>query len=816
MFQLKPITPRVQKMRARYRDTVPSICIARYRLITEFYQQNRSLTGVLKRAYAMKHIFENIPVRIDEGDIIVGAQGAVYRSAAIYPEYDLTSLPREIENGNITSRKYDPYTITKEDGDYILATADFWREESMGAKMRHYLLDGFVEHDGSGTTTHSALWGNSGPVGHFCTNYRAALHKGFAAIMAEAKAKMAQMEDDGIYGTEIDKYYFYKSIALVSEGMITLTKRYAAEAKRQAEECADAERKAELEMIADSLDCIMEKPCESFLDAVQCLYMYETCLALEGNMHGMSMGRIDQYLGEYYDRDIAAGRITPDYAQEIMDTFFLKIAEMNKFWGDGGEAGQPGYTSGQLMTLGGVDPKTGEDATNAVTYMMLQCSARLVLHDPPQALRVHKGTPRELWEAAIATTRICGGVPSFESDEVIIPALMDRGLSLESARDYCLIGCVEPGGTGDEWPACGGTGAASYWNMANALWLGINNGYNPMGATRFVYGKAEPAEPKQVGVPTGYLYEMETFEEVLEAYKKQTEFFVKWHVSCTNNFEYLARNIIPLPVVSATMEGCMEKGADVMWGGAKYNSTGIAGVGIGNVADSLQMIKHLCFDTKKCTTRELYDALIANWEGYDDLHAYIKNEAPHYGNGDPEVDKWARWASDVFAEAINRSTGPRGRYSAGLYPVTTNVGFGMRTAATPDGRKKGEPLADGISPVQQMDKNGPTGVLLSVGQIDHRKFPNGTLLNMKFSPSCFEGADSVDKLIALLKTYFFQLKGMEVQINVVSADTMRAAQKDPAAYKDLVVRIAGFSVYFVEMHRAGQNDLINRTELSLD
>jgi len=813
MYTLKPITDRVKKVRERYRNTEPQVCIARYKLLTEFYRSHPELTGVMKRAYAMKHIFDNIPLRVEDEDIIVGAQGTTFRSCAIYPEYTFGTIADEIKSGNISTRKYDPYLIDPADGQYILDTADFWRKECMGSKMSQYRLDGFDPHNGSGTTTHSLTFGSGGPVGHFCTGYNRAIRKGFGAIKAEADEKMRTMEEEGIYGSKIDTYYFYKSVSIVCEGMINLTKRYAAKVAEMAETETRPERKAELLRMAECLNWTVEKPARNFLEAVQGLYMYQTCLALEGNMHGMSWGRIDQYLGDFYEKDIADGTLTPEYAQEILDMFYLKIAEMNKFWGDAGENGQPGYTSGQLITIGGVDPATGEDATNEVTFMCLQCSGRLLLHDPPQALRVHKNTPAALWEAAIETTKLCGGVPSMENDEVIIPSLMDRGLSLESARNYCAIGCVEPGGTGDEWPACGGTGSASYFNMVNTLWLAINNGTNPMPVRNWRTNQV--FEPRQTGLSTGYLYEMTSMDEVVAAYKKQNDFFVKWHVNLTNNFEYLARNIIPLPVVSATMEGCMEKGADVMWGGAKYNSTGLAGVGIGNVADCLQMIDHLCFKAKKCTTRELYDALMNNWEGYEDLYDYVKNQAPHYGNGDPEVDKYANIAATIFAESVNNSTGPRGRWSAGIYPVTTNVAFGRQTAATPDGRKLGEPLADGISPVQQMDKNGPTCVLVSVGSIEQRQFSNGTLLNMKFSPSCMNGVDSIEKLCSLLKTYFFDMMGMEVQINIVSADTMRAAQKDPEAYKDLVVRIAGFSVYFVEMHRSGQNDLISRTELSM-
>ena len=281
-----------------------------------------------------------------------------------------------------------------------------------------------------------------------------------------------------------------------------------------------------------------------------------------------------------------------------------------------------------------------------------------------------------------------------------------------------------------------------------------------------------------------------------------------------NAFEYVAREVLPNPLVSATMEGCMEKGMDVMWGGAKYNSTGDSGVGIGNVADSLNIINHCVFEKKVCTARELYDAIKNNWEGYEDLRSYILNEAPHYGNGIPECDRFAAFAAQCFADAVNKLTGPRGRCSAGLYPVTTNVMFGMVTPATPDGRKKGEPLADGIAAPQGYDKNGPTAVISSVAAIKQTEFPNGTLMNLKFHPTALTGEDGWRKLMQLMQTYF-EMGGMELQINVISSDTLRDAQKNPDKHKNLVVRVAGFSAYFVELHPTGQNDLIRRTELMM-
>ena len=813
MYTLKPITVRVAKMREKYRDTAPEICTARYRLITEFYMANPDMTGILKRAKNLRNILYNIPVRIDDGEVIVGAQSGTYRACALYPENSVRWLKEEVENRFISTREIDPYILAEEDRDYILSTIDFWMKECMSAKTDAQILDEYKPIAGNGVTQFGPFGQTQSPVGHFCTGYNTAIRKGFGAIKAEAEQKMKELIDAALPGKTIDRYNFYRAVSIVCDGIIMLTKRYAKLAASMAADENDPARKKELEAMAECLDWTVEHPARNFHEAVQCLFMYQTALCLDANMHGMSFGRIDQYLGDYYEADLAAGRITPEYAQELMDLFYLKVAEMNKPWSYGATQANPGYTSGQLMTLGGVK-KDGSDATNAVTYMMLQTAGRLILHDPPQALRIHKNTPPELWEAAIETTKIAGGVPSFENDEVIIPALMSRGLSLEDARDNCLIGCVELAGCGTEWPACGGTGTESYMNLANALLLAINDGYTTQPMIN-AFMAAPPGTPNpRVGPATGYLYEMENIGQVRQAFKTQIEFFVKWHIMNINSFEYIAREVLPNPLVSATMEGCMEKGMDVMWGGARYNSTGDSGVGIGNVADSLNIIEHCCFDKKICTTREMYDAIRNNWEGYEDLQAYILNEAPHYGNGIGKCDEHATFAARCFADAVNTLTGPRGTCSAGMYPVTTNVMFGRLTAATPDGRNKGEPLADGIAAPQGYDKNGPTAVIKSVSAIKQSDFPNGTLMNLRFHPTALAGADGWKKLAELMQTYF-DLGGMELQINVISTDILRDAQKNPDKHKDLVVRVAGFSAYFVELHPSGQADLIRRTELAM-
>lgn len=805
MYVLNPVTDRVAKLREKYRTTRPSICTARYRIVTDFYRENPQLQGILKRAKNFRAICEKLPVLVNPDEVIVGWQAAKYRACALYPETSFGWFLDELKAGTIPLRDTDPYDIDPEDAACILSTGEFWRKECLSAKMDEYIPLGYFKAAGSGVTYFGTKDTCSSPVGHFVANFETAMRRGFGAIRAEAQEKMDAMEGV-LFGDGAARYNFYRAVTVVCDGIITLSRRYGAECARLASVERDPARRQELESMAGSLNWIMENPCRTFHDALQCMFLYQIGLCLDAQQHGISFGRVDQYLGGYYDADIREGRTTPEKAQELLDLFYLKVAEMNKIWPYFATLSGPGYTSGQLMTIGGMT-RDGSDATNAVSYMMLQSAGRLVLHDPPQSLRIHKGTPRKLWEAAIETTQIAGGVPTFENDDVIIPALMERGLPLESARNYCLIGCVEPQGCGDEWACPGGTGTESFFNMLNAFLLAINNGTNPMPGP-------DGRRGGRVGLPTGYLYEMETFDEVLDAVRKQMEYFVRWHISLVNMWETVASEHMPLPLLSATIDGCMESGRDVMKGGAKYNSTGNAGIAIGNIADSLAVVKYMVYDTKRIRARELYDAIMANWEGYEDLRQQILNEAPHYGNDNSYADEFARWASDVYGNAVNAATGPRGRYAAGLYPVTTHVLFGLSTAASPDGRKAGEPLADGISPVQQLDKCGPTATLKSVAAIDQKKFSNGTLLNMRFHPTALRNETGKAKLIALIRTYF-ALGGMEMQFNVVSGKVLRRAQEHPEEYRDLVVRIAGFSAYFVELYKASQDDIIRRTELTL-
>lgn len=798
-----PITERVQRIRAKYRASQPKIDIHRYRLVTEFYQGHTELTGIMRKARCFQHICENIPVYIDDDEIFVGTQGIGFRAVALYPEVHFANgrMLDEIRSGEFMKRTTDFYLFDDEDIDYVLETGDYWLKNAVGAQMDAYVPEDYGSNmDFNGVITFGSKANSATMVGHFIGGFKNIVDRGYGSYAQECQERMNAVSGR-IFGDTVGNYEFYHAVKICIEGIQTLYRRYADEAFRLSATTDDDQWAAELKQTGESLLWLAENPPRTFEEVLQMLIMHNLCLAFEGNLHGLSFGRLDALLGSFYRKGIAEGTLTHERAQELMDVFFLKVAQTGKVMDTG-----LGYTTGLLMTLGGVDPR-GHDVTNEVSYLMLASSRRLVLHDPPLAMRVHQGTPDELWDAAIETTRVCGGVPTFENDDVIIPSLMRHGLSTDDAMDYGIVGCVEPGGNGCEWTCAGGDGGNNFFNLPGCVLLALNDGVNPM-------PRPDGMPPAQAGLHTGYLYEMDTYEEVLDAVWKQMEYFVNWQMTMLNVSEYVSRQQNPLPVASFSIDGCMESGRDVMNGGAKYNSCGVAGIGVGNIIDSLATIKYLCFDHHICSTRELYDAVMANWEGYEDLRQRILAEVPHYGNDDPYVDEIARVMTEHYDRICTSAYGARSRMRPGLWPVTSNVYFGLGTWATFDGRRTGEPLADGCGAVQARDTSGPTSALKSVAWIDQRKFGNGTLLNMKFHPAALAREDGKRKLQALMETYF-ALGGMQLQINVTDTAMLRAAQERPDEYKDLVVRIAGFSVYFVEMPKISQDDLITRTELSL-
>ena len=597
---VRPVSDRIAAIKKRFKEVEYHdmwMDAERTRIMTESYKRHEADYPLVKRAKFFRDLAEQMTVRVEDTELIVGNQGRTYRAISPYPEWYAGALLQSMQMDDETWREtYQTdgcrNMVTDEDRQIFLDCLPYWLGKSCADKISAVVPESSWELHQSGCLDYGLGRGAEKPMmglrcqGHFCANFDKVVHRGVNSIREEALEKMRALEGH-CYGSDGEKYIFYTAVSIVCEGMVTLARRYGEECARMAEEDRfDEARKAELRTMAEMFTRIPGEPCRTYWEAMQAINFYMLCLCLDGQNHGVTFGRIDQYAGHFLDDELALGAITVDFAQEICDSFILKAAEYTRaevcmppekeVQPDGSVRyihDDQTVESGQHFSVGGIK-KDGTDAANSLSYTLIQCYARLYMYSPSLSVRIHPGTPDDLWAIAIESSSRAGGMPTFESDETIIPALLKKGYTLEDARDYCLIGCVEPSGTGNEWPCCGASGAESFWNYTQAVALALNNGINPLNGY-------------QGGPATGYLYEMESMDDVKEALRKTAEFYCNWHVSLANIAEIAYREVLPCPLASATIDGCMEKGKDVTWGGAKYNSTGVTCCGIGNVADCL-------------------------------------------------------------------------------------------------------------------------------------------------------------------------------------------------------------------------------------
>jgi len=807
VYQFKPYTDRIWTIRERIRDRVLRADPQRLNLRLEAFLKYGGMVPIISRPSITKYIYERLELRIEDDDFFVGGKGKYSFSTSgqswamfvdIEKEWtkDAEGIWRNGENQELR------LSISQEDLDTLRDVVPKLEQLSSHYKDE-WLPDGAAEFIELGASDYGPGRPNAlVPPGHLTPGFPKIINVGYGAIRKQAQDWIDE-RDGNVMGNDMSKYMFYKSVVIACDAATTLVRRYGELAKQKSEAEQNPARKAELELMADSLFWISENPARTFREACQATLLYQLYLMLDNGFPGPSLGRFDQYTWPFLKRDLEEGRLTMDEAQELVDAFFLKA---NTYYE--GDLSKMSRVSGigntyQHTTIGGVIPATGEDASNPVTYMVLETVGRLRLHDPTVSLRVHKDTPDELWDCALATSKLVGGLPLFQNDEVIIAGLMrELEFSLEDARDYSLIGCQEVVGSGNDYPAGNGMGAAHtglWW--AIVLSMAINDGINPMN------GKQAPLAAR-----SGYLYEMNSIEEVRDAFEKLSRYLFKWYITINNYAEYMMPYNKPLANLSISMEGCMEQGKDCAEGGCKYNSYGGTAVGFATIADSFSTIKYMCFDKKLCTTRELYDAVMADWEGHEPLRQMILAEVPHYGNADPYVDDELKWIVDFYYTLCSEVSSQRSKvYKGGMYSAADHIPQGEVSWATPDGRRAGEPIADAISPAQGRDKNGPTAIFASSVCWDQSRFMDGLALNIRMHPSVLSREDGIAKLRDMTKTYF-ENGGLECQYNVVDTDTLRAAQEDPAAHRNLVVRIAGYSAYFVELGRDLQNDIISRNE----
>lgn len=813
MYKFKPVSGRIQRMHQLVRDRVIHMDAERAMIVTESYKRNEHMLPMLKRPTATYDICARMTIRVEDFELIVGNKARTFCGAAIYPEWEGTGwIPPMIQKGVWTRREDGCYhnpegeelrlAIAAGDYEALLSIGDYWKGRTISATADVWKPQGYEELCSLGVCAndniHKPLMMMS--AGHLTAGFQKILTVGYAAIRKEAQDWL-NAHINNLMGEDVERSLFYSAAVIACDAAEMLVSRYGAACREKAAQCGASERKAELLRMAEGLEHIARYPVRTFWEACQAAALYQLFLGLDSKIPASSFGRFDQYTWPYLKADLDAGVLTIDQAQEIVDAFILKA---NCYYCPAHPAVAVITGIGntyQHTTLGGVDPETGEDAANPVTYMTMESVGRLGLHDPTLSLRVNKNTPEQLWDCALETSKLVGGLPLFQNDDVIIPGLMrELGFTLYDARNYALIGCQEITGSGNDYSACNGISppyASIHYGVV--LSMALNNGKNPFNQA-------------QCSIETGYLYDMNSIEEVKAAFQKLAAYITKAQVSINNYTEYLTMYHAPLPALSISMEGCMEKGKDATWGGCKYTSYGGTATGLATVADSLTAIRYLCFDKKLVSVRELYDAVMANWEGYEALRQRVLHEAPHYGNNDPYADEMMKWVCDVYYDICKECYSANAKvFKAGLYSASDHVYQGYHTWATPDGRKTGEPMADATSPAQGRDKQGPTAVCASARCYDHSKFMDGMALNIRIHPSAVAREDGVAKLRDMTKAYLEQ-GGMEIQYNVVSAETMRSAQADPQAYRNLVVRIAGYSAYFVELSRDCQNDIIRRTE----
>ena len=837
-------TERIEKLRQVIIDAVPQVESERAVLITQSYKETEGQPTIIRRAKAVEKIFNELPITIRDNELVVGSITVNPRSTEICPEFSYDWVEKEFHT--MHNRMADPFEISEKVQHELHDAFLYWDGKTTSA-----LADSYMEPDTKACISNGVFTvGNYfyGGVGHVNVDYGKILKKGFRGILEETITALNALDEDD--PSSIKKKQFYNAVIISYNAAIRFAHRYAEKARELALKTSCPTRKAELEQIAANCDRVPEFGARNFWEACQSFWFIQIMVQIESNGHSISPGRFDQYMYPYL-KDDSIDRVK---AQELVDCIWVKLNDINKTRDEVSAQAFAGYAVFQNLCVGGQDEE-GKDATNEVSYMCMEAVAHVRLPAPSFSVRVHQNSPMEFLYRACEVSRLGYGVPAFYNDEVIILALVSRGVALKDARDYSIIGCVEPqaGHRTEGWHD------AAFFNIAKVLEITLNNGR---------------CKGKQLGPKTGELEELDSMEKILAAYQKQMEYFVRHLAKADNAVDYAHMERAPLPFMSAMVDDCIKRGKSCQEGGAIYNFTGPQAFGIADAGDSLYAIQKNVFEDKRITLKDLRGALEANF-GYSDaaapictpsiseatldeaqiyeavkkilsstgsidiatleshlkqgagtscgcksqsdpskyatIHNILKN-TDSFGNDIEEVDELAYRCGKIYCNEVDKYMNPRGgQFQAGIYPVSANVLFGKDVAALPDGRLATEPLADGVSPRQGNDVNGPTAASNSVAKLDHAQASNGTLYNQKFTPAAVSGEQGLKNFVSIIKS-FFDKKGSHVQFNVVDKQTLINAQEHPEDNQDLIVRVAGYSAHFVTLAKEVQDDIINRTE----
>ncbi|HSN12048.1 MAG TPA: glycyl radical protein [Propionibacteriaceae bacterium] len=794
------LTPRMAAWREELLDTPQSVCVERALLTTETYRLHQNEPMVLRRALMVQNVLEHMSIFIEPATLICGNQASSNRAAPIMPEYAMDWVIAELDE--FDQRPGDRFTITEDAKQTLRDIAPYWEHNTlkdrglslMPPASRTFYDLGIIHPEGNIT---------SGDA-HIAVDYGRVLREGLAGYRARTESLLASL--DLTDATQLKKSYFYRAVLITLDAVVTFAHRYAALAADLATTEPDEARRAELTEMSRILAKVPEQPADTFHEAVQAVWLVQLCLQIESNGHSLSYGRFDQYLDPYYEADLAAGRITADQASELLTNLWLKtitVAKIRSWSHTRFSAGGPLY---QNVTVAGQTPD-GRDAVNPLSYLVLRSVAQTRLPQPNLTVRYHRGLSDAFMAECIEVMRLGFGMPAMNSDEIIIPSMVNKGVAREDAYNYSAIGCVEVAVPGKWGYRCTGM---SFLNFPKTLLVAMNNG-------------ADPATGTRLATPVKHFTEMTSFDELMHAWDVTVREFQRHCVILDSACDIALEESVADILCSTLVEDCLGRGKPIKEGGAVYDFVSGLQVGIANLGDSLAAIKKCVYEDRTVTAAELWEALASDFAG--ERGAQIRqllDAAPKYGNDDDYVDGLLVSAYDSCIDEIFAHTNTRygrgpigGRYYAGTSSISANVPQGASTMATPDGRHAGEPLAEGCSPSHGADTHGPTAVFKSVSKLDTERITGGVLLNQKVSPAMLRKPEDRAKLILLLRTFFNRLDGFHVQYNVVDRATLLDAQAHPERHRDLIVRVAGYSAFFNVLSKATQDDIIARTEQTL-
>jgi pyruvate formate-lyase/glycerol dehydratase family glycyl radical enzyme len=780
------LSERVRRLKEESITTKPYISAERAELLTDFYMNNPGIHSVpVTRALAFKYILENKVIYLGDGELIVGERGPAPRATPTYPELCCHTL-QDLEV--LSSREKTQFQVSDDVKKiYEEKIIPFWHQKTMRERVFQAVSPQWKDAFDAGVFTEFM---EQRAPGHAILDNKIYC-KGLLDFKNEIEDALNNLDyynDGEAYSKEQE----LKAMAITADALIKFAERHAQKARKLAEKEKNPQRKRELEMIGEVCSHVPAHQPRNLWEALQMYWFIHLGVITELNVwDSFNPGRLDQHLYPFYKKDLENNVITEDFARELLQCFWIKVNNQPappKV--DVTEEQSGTYQDFALINIGGIT-EDGNDAVNELSYVILDIIEEMRLIQPSTCIQLSSKNEERFLKRGLRIVRTGFGQPSIFNTDVIVQEFLRMGKSVKDARNGGPSGCVTISAFGKE--SCILTG---YMNWPRILEITLNDG-------------VDPNTGNLIGIKTGDPTQFTSFDQVMEAYKKQLKYFVDLKIKYNNVIERLYAEWMPAPFLSLLFDDCIKKGKDYHDGGPRYNSTYIQGVGIGTVTDSLAALKYCIYDASLMTMNGLLDGLSRNFEGCEKMR-HVLMHAPKYGNDLEYADSLARDVFDMYFDMVDgRPNTKGGEYRVNLLPTTVHIYFGQVTGATPNGRKRGEPLSDGISPSQGADTRGPTAVIKSASKIDHAR-TGGTLLNQKFLPQVLQDDTGIEKLAHLIRTYF-RLGGHHIQFNVIDAETLRNAQKNPEMYRDLIVRVAGYSDYFVDIGKELQDEIISRT-----